>query len=417
MTRAISPLASSMAALLVGLGLGLALRSGAPGPLPEMAAIGVWAGALWLGALSLVAVPVSALCLLGAIATSVAKEGIGRLLGATVAAIVASLVAIGLLTALTLPPILTWTVAPVELRLVTPSVVPVEEGTSRHSALSRAAAVAEPLTRHFLAVLFVTAGAGVLLARARSAAADHARRRVAVAQQQALDGMRRLIIGLPVGLFAIGVEHGQSLGFRAAGIVGQFTVLTCTALVVATLLMYPVVALGARVRAADFARAVWPGQFVAVCTRSSIAALPALLEGADRNLRLNAVGRAVLPLATSIFKLNRAVSAMAKLLFVAHVYGVPLSATTIAVFLATTIAQSFSALGIPGGGTVFKAVPAYLAAGLPLDAIVLLEAADAATDVFKTVLNVTANLGLSAVLARMMSSEAATGGAAASDSP
>ena len=221
--------------------------------------------------------------------------------------------------------------------------------------------------------------------------------------------VRLLMRALPAGLFAIGVAYGESLGWQAAGILGQFTVVACAALFLATVALYPVVAVLGRTAPAAFARAVWPAQVVAVSTRSSIAALPAMLEGGQEHLAFNPTGRAVLPVATSIFKLNRAVSATAKLVFVAHVYGVPLGPATIATFLATVIVQSFGALGIPGGGSSFKTLPAYVAAGLPVEVIVLLEAAEPATDVFKTLLNVTADLALATVLGRLASAPAPAG--------
>jgi proton glutamate symport protein len=401
MRRAIPPFASSLAALLAGLALGLVLRGGAPLPLSWLAAGGVWVGTAWLALLSLLAVPVSAACLLSAIGTAAQGASVGRLLGATVTAIVAALAAMGLLTFAVLRPLLQWAIVPLGPGAVAAgdaaAGAPAGGGVA---ALLGAASIAAPLTSRFLPLLLATAAAGLLLARLRGPAADRARRVVAAASDWLLGLVRLLMRGLSAGLFAIGVVYGESIGWQTAGILGQFTVVTCTALLVATVALYPFVAAAGRIAPRAFARAAWPAQVVAVSTRSSIAALPAALEGAQRHLALNATGRAVLPVATSIFKLNRAVSATAKLVFVAHVYGVPLAPATVATFLATVIVQSFGALGVPGGGTSFKTLPAYVAAGLPIEVIVLLEAAEAATDVFKTLLNVTANLGLAVVLAR-----------------
>ena len=51
-------------------------------------------------------------------------------------------------------------------------------------------------------------------------------------------------------------------------------------MVLFTVLLYPLSAFGGRIRISDFARGVAPSQLVAVSTRSSLAALPALVEGA-----------------------------------------------------------------------------------------------------------------------------------------
>jgi Na+/H+-dicarboxylate symporter len=55
---------------------------------------------------------------------------------------------------------------------------------------------------------------------------------------------------------------------------------------------------------------------------------------------------------------------------------------------------------VPGGGGAFRTLPAYLAAGVPLEGIVILEAADAIPDIFKTVLNVTGDMAVAVLLTR-----------------
>ncbi len=61
---------------------------------------------------------------------------------------------------------------------------------------------------------------------------------------------------------------------------------------------------------------------------------------------------------------------------------------------------SFSTPGIPSGG-FFATLPAYLAAGAPMEGLVLLKAVDALPDVFKTVNNVTGDLAAAAVVSRL----------------
>ena len=45
-------------------------------------------------------------------------------------------------------------------------------------------------------------------------------------------------------------------------------------------------------------------------------------------------------------------------------------------------------------------LPAYIAAGIPIEGVVILEAVDAIPDMFKTVLNVTGDMSAAAILAR-----------------
>ncbi len=114
-----------------------------------------------------------------------------------------------------------------------------------------------------------------------------------------------------------------------------------------------------------------------------------------------------------MFKVNRTISSTAKLIFLAYIYGIPLSATTLASFLITVMILSFSTVGIPSGGTNFKTLPAYLAAGLPLEGLVILEAVETIPDIFKTLLNVTGDMSAATILSR--SSRAAHAVSAAKD--
>jgi Na+/H+-dicarboxylate symporter len=102
----------------------------------------------------------------------------------------------------------------------------------------------------------------------------------------------------------------------------------------------------------------------------------------------------------SVFKVNRTISATVKLLFLSHVFGTPLSAPQIAAFVVTVIILSFSAVGVPGGGSAFKTLPAYLAAGVPIEGVVILETVDTIPDIFKTLLNVTGDMTAATVLTR-----------------
>jgi Na+/H+-dicarboxylate symporter len=166
-------------------------------------------------------------------------------------------------------------------------------------------------------------------------------------------------------------------------------------------LLYPLTAIAGGTSMREFARAAAPAQLVAISTLSSIAALPALVQGGMDHLRLpSRVTGFVLPLCVSIFKLNRTVSATAKLLFLAHVYGVTLSAGTVAVFMVTVILLSFGAVGVPQGGQAFATLPAYLAAGIPAEGVILLEATSMAPDMLKTLLNVTGDMSVAAFLSR-----------------
>ena len=67
---------------------------------------------------------------------------------------------------------------------------------------------------------------------------------------------------------------------------------------------------------------------------------------------------------------------------------------------ATVIMLSFSSIGVPGGGSAFKTLPAYLAAGIPIEGIIVAEAVETIPDIFKTLLNVTGDMSAATLLSR-----------------
>ncbi len=213
--------------------------------------------------------------------------------------------------------------------------------------------------------------------------------------------VRWILVAAPVGVFALTYGLALKTGASTGGILGAYIVIVSILMVVFTVLLYPLTSFVGRMRMIDFARGVAPAQLVAVSSRSSIASLPALVEGGRDLLRLPSTGTSfVLPLSVSIFKVNRPISSVVKLMLVAHLYGIPLRPTTLVIFLATVMIISFTAPGIPQNGPGFKTIPAYLAAGVPIEAIIVVEAVESIPDIFKTLLNVTADMTAATLLTR-----------------
>ncbi len=90
---------------------------------------------------------------------------------------------------------------------------------------------------------------------------------------------------------------------------------------------------------------------------------------------------------------------MVTLLFLGHAFDLSIGPHRIVVFFGTVILLSFIVAGLPGRGPEASIFPAYIAAGVPLDGVILLEAVDAIPDIFKTILNVTSIMSAATILA------------------
>jgi proton glutamate symport protein len=210
-----------------------------------------------------------------------------------------------------------------------------------------------------------------------------------------------VIAAAPVGVFALVLPLAARGGAGVAGAVGFYVVAYSAASIAMTLLLYPVVALAGRVPMARFARAALPSQLIAFSSSSSIASLPALVEGADEGLQLpQRVSGFVLPLSVSTFKLASPVSWTVGALFVSWFYGVPLHARELATISFAAVFLAFAAPGVPRGAFLMLA-PLFVAIGLPVEGIGILIAVDVLPDVFSTVLNVTGDLAAAVLVARV----------------
>lgn len=398
---------------LLALGLGLALgtlghRSGLP-LFDQLAKVVEPLGALWLAALQLALLPLIASQLLSSIVGSAAEPGasVGRLGLRAILLFVMMLAMAGIVTAILTPPLLSfYRVDPAMVQSLAgmrsfANVPAVDAAGGDWSKRLPTNLVESARKGEILPILIFAALLGAAINRLRD---EHRRPLTQILRGLAeamMSVVRWILLGTPVGVFALTYVSSLHAGARAAGMMGAFILLVCVELTFFIALLYPLTAMAGRTSMREFARAAAPAQLVAISTLSSIAALPALIQGGMDHLRLpSRVTGFVLPLSVSIFKLNRTVSATAKLLFLAHVYKVPLSAGTLSVFMVTVILLSFGTVGVPQGGQAFTTLPAYLAAGIPAEGVILLEATSIAPDMLKTLLNVTGDMSAAAFLSR-----------------
>ena len=216
------------------------------------------------------------------------------------------------------------------------------------------------------------------------------------------DAMQRLVAWIlelaPIGVFALAVPLASRLGLSAAGAVIVYIGLVVTLTVAAVaLLLYPFGILVGPMSASAFASYCAPPQAIAFASRSSLAALPAMVESADRAGLNPVISGFVLPLAASVFHFGAAVAQTVGVLFLARLYGVALTPTELTSIVFTVILTTFPVPGIPGG-SIIAMVPVLAAVNLPVDGIGILLAVDTIPDMFRTTANLTGSMTLAAVL-------------------
>jgi Na+/H+-dicarboxylate symporter len=212
----------------------------------------------------------------------------------------------------------------------------------------------------------------------------------------------RWILALaPLGVFALAIPLAIRVGGSAAGaLVSYIVVAVALTVAFAALVLYPLAAIGGRVSLPRFTRACLPAQAVAFGSRSSMAALPVMIETARDRLGLSpAITGFFLPLATATFRAGSAVAQTVSVIFVAHLFGVSLGPVQLATIAVTIALTTFSIPAIPGG-SILVLVPVLAAARVPVEGIGVLLGVDTIPDMFRTTGNVTGDLAVATVLGR-----------------
>lgn len=211
----------------------------------------------------------------------------------------------------------------------------------------------------------------------------------------------------PIGIFGLAAALGFRMGAGAAGALLHYVITLSAVLLVYILALYPVALVLGQVSVRTFAGAAAPAQAVAFSSRSSLAALPAMVAGAKDRLMLPAdVTGFALPLAVSVFRVNVPIAWVVGVLFLGKLYGVPLDLAQLVGLIVTSTVISFSVPGIPSA-SLFLLAPVLVHLGLPAEGAGILIAVDAIPDLFKTMANVTAHLASVTILARYRGTAAA----------
>jgi Na+/H+-dicarboxylate symporter len=212
--------------------------------------------------------------------------------------------------------------------------------------------------------------------------------------------LEKFLFTLPLAVFCLLFVFSMKEGLYTAGVVGYLIVFLIVLLLVMLGLQYFMVACCGAVSVGHFFKSVLPSQMVAMSTRSSLATLPALLDAAEKRIGLSpAISGVIIPFFVTTFRVNYSISTTFALLFLAHAFQVDLEFSTVLVYVLAQLLLSFGSPGIPSGGHYLN-LSLYLAAGIPVEGVLLMKAVDHIPDIFKTLLNVTEVMAVTTVVAK-----------------
>ena len=399
-------------ALVTGLATGIAISSAGSAGMQSIPRYLEPVGTLWVNALRMTVIPLVMSALLMGVNSLSDPRSIGRL-GARALGLFLAVLSIGATFAVVVGPILfsRLTIDPAAAAALRASAARTS-GEAVQSAqkitsvgqwlvdLVPTNPVKAAADGAMLPLIIFTLALGLAITRIATADREQFMRFVRAIYEASLGLVRWVLVAAPLGVFALTVPLATRLGLAAAGAVVYYVVAVTAMSIAFMALLYLGAWLVGRQPLRVFAKAAAPAQAVAFSSRSSLVALPAMLEGAEIGLHLPMPVRSfVIPLAAATFRAGAAIAIPVGVLFMARLYGIDLGAEQLATIALLSIVTTVSAPGIPGGSIIVM-VPVLLAAGLPVDAVGLLLGVDTIPDMFRTTTNVTGDMAAAAMLGR-----------------
>lgn len=205
----------------------------------------------------------------------------------------------------------------------------------------------------------------------------------------------------PLGVFALGVVLGITAGAAAFGALAHYVLIVTAIGTIIFLAAYLVAMFGAQFPLADFVRAAIPAQAVAISTQSSLASLPAMVQGANQLGVGSRTTDIVLPIAVAIFRATSPAMNIAVALYIAHWMGVDLGVQEIAIGVAVAAITTLGSVSLPGSISFIASVaPICLAMGVPIEPLGLLIAIETFPDIMRTLGNVTMDIAVTGTVGR-----------------
>lgn len=393
--------------LVGGLLGGLAVAFLAPQALPLVETWVKPVGEMWLRALQATIVPLVAALLFTGVTQTVAMASAGAMARRSLGMF------LGVLSFSALTAIL---VTPVLLKLLP---IPAEAGAALRTSLAAAEAGPVPGVAEFLRsivptnvidaaandrmlpmILFVAVFA---LAVGRLAGAQ---REVMTTFFAALASAMLVMIGwvlalAPIGVFALSMAVAASSGTAAIGALAHYVLILLLTGSVVLVAGYVFAVAIARQPLGAFVRAMLPVQTIALSTQSSLASLPAMLGSCGRLGVRETTSEFVMPLAVALFRATSPVMNLAVAIYVANLYGVPLSPMLMVSAWIVAILVSLSSVSLPGSISFVASVgPIAIAMNTPIAPLALLVAVEVLPDLLRTVGNVTFDVAVTAAVDR-----------------
>ena len=211
----------------------------------------------------------------------------------------------------------------------------------------------------------------------------------------------------PIGIFGLVAQLIATTGMAAFIPLLKYMIVVVSGLIIHAIIVLPLlIKLFVKCSPISVAKDVFTSLATGFTTASSAATLPVLLEDARQKLKVpNKVASFVLPLGITINMDGTALFQSVAAVFIAQIYGVPLSITSILMIIFIAILASIGAAAVPSAGIITLAM-ILTAIGAPLDGTAIILGIDRILDMIRTTVNLWGNTSATLVVTKWLGNDA-----------
>ncbi len=211
----------------------------------------------------------------------------------------------------------------------------------------------------------------------------------------------------PIGIFGLIAQLVATTGIDSFVPLIKYMLVVVLGLLIHAFIIIPLfLRLFLRVSPISVAKDVFTSLTTGFTTASSAATLPVLLEDARQKLKVpNKVASFVLPLGITINMDGTALFQAVAAVFIAQIYGVPLSITSLGIIVFIAILSSIGAAAVPSAGIITLAM-ILTAIGVPLEGTAIIFGVDRLLDMFRTTVNLWGNTSASLIITKWLGKDA-----------
>ena len=231
-----------------------------------------------------------------------------------------------------------------------------------------------------------------LVAAAAGTLAAERRERMITAAEDVSEALIKLVWWIlytaPLGIFGLIAPATALLGWGLIQSLGIFIVSVFVGLFILVAFVFlPLLYLVAKIGPSRFFKGTLGAASVAFSTTSTAAAIPVSLEESQKNLGVSeTVADLLIPLGASMYRPGSALFQGAAIVFLAHIYNVPVALGAAGAVVLATFLVSLTVAPVPSSSVVTMA-PALDAIGVPVAGLAFMLGIDRIPDMMRTTVN------------------------------